>query len=134
MNEIPIPKHRRRKLLHDRNRRPSTRKSATRHFGLRPPDRQALRSAGMSTMQLSRNRFVYSGRSSTPCYKRTDYPLQTKSASVYTASVLIQFPAADSPKLSSGLDITAQVMDGNLEGIGFNTAGVRDGEKVLESL
>ncbi|MCU1285947.1 MAG: hypothetical protein JWO13_2297 [Acidobacteriales bacterium] len=85
------------------------------------------------TMQVARERYTYSGSSGAPCYKRTGL-LRTKVAPVYTATVLIQFPSAEQPALSSGLDISAQVMDGNLEGIGFNTAGVRDGEKVLQSL
>ena len=86
-------------------------------------------------MKITKNHFVYSGGDSDWCYQRIDASVdEAKEQPITNATVLISFPFADRPQLVSGLSISGQVLDGNLEGIGFNTLGVRDSDEILSAL
>jgi hypothetical protein len=49
-------------------------------------------------------------------------------------TIRIRFPLNDSPNLVSGGVLLAQVIGGRLEGVGFNTAGLRNQEAALTAL
>ena len=46
----------------------------------------------------------------------------------------IQFPFAQSPKIMAGDTITCILIEGNLEGIAFNTHGVSDSDRIFTEL
>lgn len=76
------------------------------------------------------------------CYKRwTVYTYNKKYDSKNPApplgngeSLMISFPYAEKPSIMSGSDMMATVLDGKIEGVGFNTYGISSDDEALEKL
>jgi len=66
------------------------------------------------------------------CFERITNKNDTKP--IINDSVLIIFPISDKPSLISGTAVVGLVIDGNLEGIGFNTLGYSNQDLVLLKL
>jgi hypothetical protein len=49
-------------------------------------------------------------------------------------AILIKFPLNEWPRIVNGLSLVGQLIDGRLEGIGFNTFGLKDAADVLQKL
>lgn len=74
--------------------------------------------------------FTYSESQQHWCYERingTGMPLPNE-------AIVIKFPLNEWPRIVSGLSLVGQLIDGRLEGIGFNTFGLRDAADVLQKL
>jgi hypothetical protein len=82
--------------------------------------------------KLSRNRFIYSGNDRLWCYERLDKGKD--GTPVVNETIEIKFPFGDRPEIVSGLSLIGQILDGRLEGIGFNTLGVENAGEVLKKL
>lgn len=66
--------------------------------------------------------------------KKKDEPTAAPAPKAMTDNVYVAFPFAEQPTLSKNSDIIVLVVDGILEGVGFNTSGVSNQEFVLEKL
>jgi hypothetical protein len=75
----------------------------------------------------------YSLRITKVCFERLFGKIK-ESAPVVTESVRIRFPVSDSPSLARGGELSAQIIDGILEGISFSTRGIADIDRVMGAL
>jgi hypothetical protein len=113
--------------------------STTQHLSVAPDTKvfglqigAELNLAECQRTKLSKNNFIYSGGDQLWCYERHDKAKD--GAPVVNETILIKFPFRDRPQIASGMSLVGQVMDGKLEGIGFNTLGVTDADDVLQKL
>jgi hypothetical protein len=82
--------------------------------------------------RLSKNSFIYRYNDRLWCYQRLDKGKD--GTPVVNETIEIKFPFGDRPQIVSGLSLIGQVMDGKLEGIGFNTLGLTNADDVLQKL
>jgi len=68
-----------------------------------------------------------------PCFER---PLGKtgERGPIINDTVLVKFPLSQIPSLVAGLGISVLIIDGNLEGVGFNTRGVDNADWALKRL
>jgi len=76
---------------------------------------------------------VYKTFSDTVCFKRLSEKMQD-TGPIINESVIISFSTKESPQIIKGFEILGLVMEGNLEGIGFNTTGISSADVVLGKL
>ena len=74
------------------------------------------------------------GRNSTVCWESTSSSRSNQSDLLSNGSVTIRFPIGETPSIVSGGALIGQIIDGNLEGVGFNTRGVNNADFVLAEL
>ena len=67
------------------------------------------------------------------CFERL-FEKEKLAGPIVTDSVRIRFPLADSPAIVTGAVLIGRVIDGKLEGVGFNTIGTRNADTVLDRL
>ena len=80
---------------------------------------------------------LYAENDPAPCYERIGLTWGKKTqhdSPVTNDTVTILFPFIQRPPIISGLKITAQIVDGNLESIGFNTMGLQTQDQTLSAL
>lgn len=75
--------------------------------------------------------YEYAGKS--VCFKRL-FDRTKSTAPVTDETVSIVFPLSETPPLLSGNTMTGLIMEGRLEGVGFNTRGIRNQDEVLAAL
>ncbi|WP_200230272.1 hypothetical protein [Rubrivivax gelatinosus] len=75
---------------------------------------------------------IYRPAVNAPCFKRLWSSGET--GRITTDTVAISLPIGQIPSPMSGTEVMALVLDGNLEGVGFNTAGIRTQEIALAEL
>jgi hypothetical protein len=67
------------------------------------------------------------------CVERL-FEREKQTGPILTETVRIRFPIAESPAIVSGGVLIGRVIDGKLEGIGFNTMGTQNADTVLARL
>lgn len=77
--------------------------------------------------------YGYSTGTDYVCFQRL-FGREKQSGQIVTESVRIRFPIADSPSIVRGGELIARIIDGKLEGLGFNTFGIRNADIVLGKL
>jgi hypothetical protein len=80
---------------------------------------------------------LYAENDSAPCYERIGLTWGKKAqhdSLLTNDTVTIRFPFSQRPPIISGLKISAQIVDGNLESIGFNTMGLQTQDQTLSAL
>jgi hypothetical protein len=77
--------------------------------------------------------YMYSPSSGAVCFERL-FDKVSETGPVVNDSVSIRFPAGETPELMTGLGMIGAVIDGKLEGIGFNTFGIRTQDSDIETL
>ncbi|MGC4076890.1 MAG: hypothetical protein QM702_07615 [Rubrivivax sp.] len=75
---------------------------------------------------------IYRPAVTVPCFKRLWS--STETGPVGTGTVAISLPIDQIPSPMSGTEVMALVLDGNIEGVGFNTAGIRTQDLALAEL
>jgi len=81
-------------------------------------------------IRVSKNNFAYRPIAQSWCYER----MERGDTPLTNGTIEIKFPLKDRPQIVSGLSLIGTVMDGRLEGIGFNTLGVSNADDVLQKL
>jgi hypothetical protein len=102
-------------------------------FGLHLGEKLAIPECG----RLTKKSDIYAENVKAPCFERFAVPWAAKSkvvTPVVTESVMIIFPYAEQPTLSSSGKLMGQIVDGSLESIGFNTSGLSAQERTISSL
>lgn len=99
-------------------------------FGIRLGEKFSIPECEKSKVGLQ---LRYKFSSDKLCFERNFNRVQ-ESGGIINDSVIVKFPISDAPQIMSSYEMFALVLDGNLEGIGFNTAGIRNAEMVLEKL
>ena len=80
---------------------------------------------------------LYAENDPAPCYERIGSTWDKKArhdSPVTNDTVTILFPFSQRPPIISGLKISAQIVDGHLESIGFNTMGLQTQDQTLSTL
>lgn len=67
------------------------------------------------------------------CFERL-FAREKQTGPIVTETVKIRFPIAKSPAIVNGGELIGRVIDGKLEGVGFNTMGIRNADIVLARL
>jgi hypothetical protein len=87
-----------------------------------------------SLVKEFRDSYRYRGADPDVCFERMSSSISPSVASLTDGGVEIRFPAGGVPDIIANNPIVGIVIQGNLEGVGFTTAGVQDGERVLKIL
>jgi hypothetical protein len=74
--------------------------------------------------------FTYSESQQRWCYERID----RNGMLSLNEAILIKFPLNEWPRIVNGLSLVGQLIDGRLEGVGFNTFGLKAAPDVLQKL
>ncbi len=99
-------------------------------FGIRLSEKFSIPECEKSEIGLQ---LKYKFSSDKLCFERNFRRVQ-ESGDIINDSVIVKFPVSDAPQIMSSYEMFALVLDGNLEGIGFNTSGVSNAEIVLQKL
>ncbi len=86
-----------------------------------------------SLMECDRKSYGYSIGASHLCFERL-WGNEKEALAVCNETVKIRFPVTESPQIVSGAELLGLIMDGKLEGIGFNTCGYLCQNTVLDKL
>lgn len=88
--------------------------------------------APFTISECKKDKFGYSGVTDQLCFERLTN--KKDSAAIVNGTVRLRFPLKESPEIVKGGVIIAQIIDGNIEGTGFNTWGIRNQDEVLNAL
>lgn len=84
----------------------------------------------LSIPECEKTKYGYSLVIKQACYQS----LSAQKAPVVTGTILIKIPIKEIPGVIKGDTVSGQVVDGNLEAVGFNTRGISDQESALDTL
>lgn len=87
----------------------------------------------ISLPECARASYGYVIITSQVCIERLS-PHREDGGPVVTETVFIHFPIDEVPVIVNGIKMSGRIIDGKLEGIGFNTKGVEDANMVLAQL
>lgn len=76
---------------------------------------------------------IYDISNKSVCFERI-FGREKLTTPVENETVKITFPTLDAPKIAKNGVLLGMVIDGKLEGINFNTFGIKDAEQVLNKL
>lgn len=77
--------------------------------------------------------YGYSIGTNQACFERL-FAREKQTGPIVTDTVRIRFPIAESPAIVKGGELIGRVIDGKLEGVGFNTMGIQNADTVLARL
>lgn len=83
--------------------------------------------------ECAKTSYGYAPGTDKVCFERV-FGKEKDTGPVVNETVSIKFPINELPQIIKGASISGLIIDGKLEGIGFNTAGVRTAKMVLEKL
>lgn len=86
-----------------------------------------------SLPECKKESYGYSIGTDHVCFERL-FGKEKQSDPIVTETVRVRFPITESPSIVKGGEIIARVIDGKLEGLGFNTMGTRNADVVLNKL
>jgi hypothetical protein len=87
----------------------------------------------ISIPECAKASYGYVIATSQVCIERLS-PHREEGGPVVTETVLIHFPISEAPEIIAGLKMSGRIIDGKLEGVGFNTRGTEDANRVLAVL
>lgn len=87
----------------------------------------------LSVPECARSSYGYVVITDKICFERL-FEKEHARGSIVSETVSIRFPISELPSIVNGTSMLALVLNGRLEGIGFNTHGVSDQEIVLSAL
>ena len=89
--------------------------------------------AALDINECPRSGRSYSLRTTDICYEKSSSRINSSNETA-DGTVMIRFPFSSTPSIVSGGVVVGQLIDGRLEGIGFNTRGIHNQDLVLEAL
>jgi hypothetical protein len=87
----------------------------------------------ISIPECAKTSYGYVVLTSQVCIERLS-PHRDEGGPVVTETVLIHFPISEAPEIAKSLKMSGRIIDGKLEGVGFNTRGTEDANRVLAVL
>lgn len=76
----------------------------------------------------------YSPRTENICYEKLSSTKTNSYNEAVDGSVMIRFPFSSKPSIVSGGVVVGQMIEGRLEGLGFNTRGIHNQDEVIAAL
>jgi len=100
-------------------------------FGFRLGERLSIPECA----RLTKKSIIYAENDNSPCFERILSPLEKLHPPLSAnETITIFFPIGQDPSMISGRTILGQLVEGNLESIGFSTRGIENQDEILASL